>query len=29
MRVTILNGNPNEENIRFDDYLIKLSDLLI
>jgi multimeric flavodoxin WrbA len=29
MRVTILNGNPNEENIRFDDYLKKLSDLLL
>ena len=29
MRVTILNGNPNEENVRFDDYLKKLSDSLV
>ena len=29
MRVTILNGNPNEENRAFDQYLKKLSDSLV
>lgn len=28
MRITILNGNPNAENARFDNYLKSLSDLL-
>ena len=28
MKITILNGNPNAENARFDNYLKSLSDLL-
>ena len=28
MKITILNGNPNADNARFDNYLKKLSDLL-
>lgn len=28
MKITILNGNPNADNIKFDNYLNNLSDLL-
>ena len=28
MKITILNGNPNADNVIFDDYLKALSDLL-
>jgi multimeric flavodoxin WrbA len=28
MKITILNGNPNAENVKFDNYLKSLSDLL-
>jgi multimeric flavodoxin WrbA len=28
MKITVLNGNPNEDDTRFDDYLRRLSDLL-
>jgi multimeric flavodoxin WrbA len=28
MKITILNGNPNAENVKFDNYLKELSDLL-
>ena len=28
MKITILNGNPNAANIKFDDYLKNVSDLL-
>jgi len=28
MRITILNGNPDIKNIKFEDYLTKLTDLL-
>ncbi len=28
MKVTILNGNPDADNVKFDDYLKNLSDLL-
>ena len=28
MRITILNGNPNVDNVQFDDYLKNLTDLL-
>ena len=28
MRIKILNGNPNDINVIFDDYLKELSDLL-
>ena len=26
MKIAILNGNPNADNVKFDDYLRKLSD---
>lgn len=28
MKITILNGNPNADNVKFDNYLKELSDLL-
>ena len=28
MKITILNGNPNADNVKFDNYLKNLSDLL-
>jgi multimeric flavodoxin WrbA len=28
MKITILNGNPNTDNVKFDNYLKELSDLL-
>ena len=28
MKITILNGNPNADNVKFDDYLKELSELL-
>ena len=28
MKITVLNGNPNAENVHFDNYLKELSDLL-